>query len=479
VRAAKAFGNAAPQNSIVNDLLPAFLIPEPQSEDCLYLNIWTPRTDAARRPVLVWIHGGAFTLGSGAQSLYDGGPLAKRGDVVVVTINYRLGALGFLRLQELTGGRIPPPATRACDQLAALAWVRENIAAFGGDPENVTIFGESAGGMSVGTLLGLPKARGLFHKAIPQSGACSTANTRERAVKIAEHYAAKLGAGRSADALRAASTAEILQAQAALAPPPGAVVDREVGGMPMQPVVDGEVQPRLALESLARGSAAGVPVLVGSTLEEWKLFMPADPSNFTLTEETVLVRCERRMGPGARSVVESYRKARSERGDPVTGPEIWSRRDGPIFRMLACPARPARARGPRLQLPVQLALADDGRGDRRLPRARAGLRVRLVQRPGHGRLLGQRARGRRALGTHDGRVARLREERRPRLGALHRRESRDRDLRRAQRDRARALRGGAPRVGRRSSLGAGRDLSAAWPTRRSRSRSNAGAPASP
>ena len=335
VRAAKAFGNAAPQNSMVLDTLPAFVIREPQSEDCLYLNIWTPRVDGARRPVLVWIHGGAFTIGSGAQTLYDGAPLAKRGDVVVVTINYRLGALGFLRLHELTGGRIPSTGNEGIlDQVAALAWVRENIAAFGGDPENVTIFGESAGGMSVGTLLGLPKARGLFQKAIPQSGASSTANTRERAVKIAERFAAKLGVGRDADGLRAASTAQVLLAQAALAPVPGTVADPEVGAMPMQPVVDGEVQPRLALESLARGSASGVPVLVGSTLEEWKLFMPADPSNYALTDESVLARCERRMGPSARSLVDAYRKARSERGEPVTGPELWSAIETDrIFRM--------------------------------------------------------------------------------------------------------------------------------------------------
>ena len=122
VRAAKAFGNASPQNSVVLDLLPAFVIREPQSEDCLYLNIWTPRVDGSRRPVLVWIHGGAFTIGSGAQPLYDGAPLAKRGDVVVVTINYRLGALGFLRLHDLTGGRIPSTGNEGIlDQVAALA----------------------------------------------------------------------------------------------------------------------------------------------------------------------------------------------------------------------------------------------------------------------------------------------------------------------------------------------------------------------
>src|SRR5215470_14061942 len=323
VRKATSFGGTAPQNTIALDVLPAFVIKEPQTEDCLYLNVWTPRADGARRPVLVWIHGGAFTIGSGAQTLYDGAALAKRGDVVVVTINYRLGALGFLRLAELTNGAIPSTGNEGIlDQVAALAWVRENIAAFGGDPDNVTIFGESAGGMSVGSLLCLPGARGLFHKAIPQSGACSTAVSRARAQRIAEIYAQKLGVGRTADALRGATPAQILTAQAALAPAPGTVVDPEVGGMPLAPVVDGEVQPRLAIESLAAGSAARVPVLIGSTRDEWKLFLPADPENLTMTEDTLLRRCEQRMGPSARGLVDAYRKARSERGEPVTPVEL-------------------------------------------------------------------------------------------------------------------------------------------------------------
>ena len=334
VRSAKSFGGTAPQNTVVLDVLPAFVIKEPQREDCLYLNVWTPRADGARRPVLVWIHGGAFTIGSGAQSLYDGAALAKRGDVVVVTINYRLGALGFLRLAELTNGAIPSTGNEGIlDQVAALAWVRENIAAFGGDPENVTIFGESAGGMSVGTLLGLPGARGLFHKAIPQSGASSTANTRAKSVKIAEAFASKLGVGRG-DELRGATVEQILRAQAALAPAPGTVLDPEIGAMPLQPVVDGEVQPRLALESVAAGSASGVAVMIGSTLEEWKLFLPGDPTNFTLTDDTVLRRVEERMGPAGRGVVDAYRKARSERGQPVTPMELWSALETDrIFRM--------------------------------------------------------------------------------------------------------------------------------------------------
>jgi para-nitrobenzyl esterase len=141
-----------------------------QSEDCLYLNVYAPVTasESERKPVMVWIHGGGFVIGSGAQSIYDARALAKRGDVVVVTINYRLGCLGWMDLGEQ--GDLAVENAGLLDQIAALRWVHENIEAFGGDPGNVTIFGESAGGMSVGTLMGCPAARGLFHKAIPQSG---------------------------------------------------------------------------------------------------------------------------------------------------------------------------------------------------------------------------------------------------------------------------------------------------------------------
>ncbi|MFI5317866.1 MAG: carboxylesterase/lipase family protein [Myxococcota bacterium] len=345
VRAAAEFSTCAPQNLIALDLLEAFKIREAQSEDCLYLNVWTPAADGARRPVLVWIHGGAFAIGSGAQSIYDGAPLAKRGDVVVVTINYRLGPFGFLRLSELTGGRIPSTGNEGIlDQVAALAWVRENIAAFGGDPENVTIFGESAGGMSVGTLLGLPKARGLFQKAIPQSGACSTANSRERAVLIAERVASLLGVGRDADALLAASPAQLLAAMTALGGNPGEAPN-EIGGMPTQPVIDGDVQPRLALESVARGSASGVPLLLGTTLDEWRLFLPADPTNFSLSDEKLLARCEHRLGPSARGVIDAYRKARGERGAAVTPTDLWGALETDrIFRMPALKLAETQAR---------------------------------------------------------------------------------------------------------------------------------------
>ena len=145
---------------------------EEQSEDCLYLNVWTPGTDSGSRPVMVWIHGGGFVLGSGRQAISDSAHLAKTGETVMVTINYRLAGFGFLRLVDVTGGAVPSTGNEGMlDQIAALEWVRDNIERFGGDPGNVTIFGESAGGMSVGTLFGMPAADGLYHRGILQSGA--------------------------------------------------------------------------------------------------------------------------------------------------------------------------------------------------------------------------------------------------------------------------------------------------------------------
>ena len=141
VRQAREFGAIAPQNPMPAG--PIVKVEQPQDEDCLFLNIWTPGLDDKRRPVMVWIHGGAFTLGSGSDPMYTSGLLAKRGDIVLVTINYRLGMLGFLRLKDVTGGKIPATGNEGLmDQIAALKWVRDSIAEFGGDPANVTVFGD-------------------------------------------------------------------------------------------------------------------------------------------------------------------------------------------------------------------------------------------------------------------------------------------------------------------------------------------------
>lgn len=276
---ASAFGAEAPQNpSALDSMMGATGEPPARDEDCLFLNIWTPGTDDARRPVLFWIHGGGFTIGSGSSAVYDGQYLAREGDVVVVTINYRMGALGFMNLAALTDGRIPATGNEGLlDQIAALEWVRDNIAAFGGDPGNVTIFGESAGGMSCGALLAMPRAQGLFHKAIPQSGACHTAISMDQARSVAETTLELLGVGTDAEALMALPEAALTAVQQKVSE---VAAERGLPGMSFQPVIDGTELPNLPIECVREGSAAGVAIMAGSTADEWKLFAgigQADP----------------------------------------------------------------------------------------------------------------------------------------------------------------------------------------------------------
>ena len=210
-RDATQFGMSAPQNSVPFDLID--LDVGPTAEDCLYLNVVTPGSDDASRPVLVWIHGGAFTIGSGSQQIYDPRPLARRGDVVVVSINYRLGALGFLAL----GAEGTTANAGLLDQVSALRWVRDNIAAFGGDPRNVTIFGESAGGMSVGCLLGMPEAQGLFQRAIAMSGAAHAANSRDVSAQVSAALCEQLEVAEGdVEALRRIPVDSFLKSQATL-----------------------------------------------------------------------------------------------------------------------------------------------------------------------------------------------------------------------------------------------------------------------
>ncbi|MCZ6464736.1 MAG: carboxylesterase/lipase family protein [Proteobacteria bacterium] len=309
VRDASAFRGSAPQNPMVMGILPGMEVGE-QDEDCLYLNVYTPRADGGRRPVMVWLHGGGFTLGSGSQAIYDGGPLVRRGDVVVVTINYRLGALGFLRLDELGASG----NAGIEDQVAALRWVRENASAFGGDPDNVTLFGESAGGMSVGTLMGTPSARGLFHRAIPQSGAAHNVNDVETADRVAEGFLQEFGTERGrAEKLRRASLKEILEAQQR-------TLARYLGGaalLPFQPVLDGETLPTAPHEAVRAGSAAGVSLLVGCTRDEWNLFQMMDPKIRQLDDAGLLARMETRVGAGkGAELIERYRVARPQAGPP-------------------------------------------------------------------------------------------------------------------------------------------------------------------
>ena len=321
VRPATEFGYWAPQNAPATSL--SGQLPGAQDEDCLSLNLWTPAADGGRRPVLVWIHGGGFIGGSGAMNLYTGAPLAQRGDVVVVTVNYRLGILGFLASPDLADADAGGAAGNwgLLDQVAALRWVRDNIAAFGGDPDNVTVFGESAGGMSVSDLLAMPDADGLFRRAIVQSGP-PNAITMDRAEQITAKLVAELGVGTPA-ALRGLPTQVLLDAQAAL------IAQRRVEGLPLLPVVDEVTIPSAPQRAIAEGAARDVALLIGTNRDESKMFMIADPANRGATEEVLHRRIEAIfrthdivLSPD--DVIEGYRAARAARGQSVEPRELWS-----------------------------------------------------------------------------------------------------------------------------------------------------------
>lgn len=253
-RNAAEFGPSCPQPQ-----LPApFGVDGPKSEDCLYLNIWKPSASGRhKRPVLVWIHGGAFLIGSGSQPLYDGSKLAQHG-VIVVTINYRLGALGFLTHRALRKQGIPAANFGLLDQVAALRWVKRNISAFGGDSHNITIAGESAGGVSVQALMASPVAGGLFDKAIIQSGGglAAFADARsETALAAGDAWTKSIGVSNAtAESLRALPVEKILSAP-----------------FIAFPSVDGSLLDRNPAETFARGEEAKVPLLIGANSWEGSL----------------------------------------------------------------------------------------------------------------------------------------------------------------------------------------------------------------
>ena len=328
VHEATARSAISPQivNEALENVLPTGDATEPQSEDCLYLNVYTPALDDGKRPTLVWIHGGAFTLGSGSSPMYDGTLLAERGDVVVVTVNYRLGALGFLQLPE-TDDDSPHTNFGMLDQVAALRWVQEEIAAFGGDPSNVTIFGESAGGMSVGSLMASPLATGLFHKAIPQSGAGHNALTPETASGTAAKFAELTGVDIDDRAgLEALSVDQILAAQAVLE----ATLMETIGAgepteMWAQPVIDGHFLEELPVDAIRNGSARTVAMLIGTTAEESGLFAGMAPSP-PPDDETLEVMFEGRLGDGpvvAVNAIAAYRAAREANGERASNQDLY------------------------------------------------------------------------------------------------------------------------------------------------------------
>lgn len=337
VRPAKEFAPVAPQPPMEIQFL------EPpgkqlQSEDCLYLNVWTPGLDSARRPAMVWIHGGYFTNGAASWPFYSGRILSTRGDVVVVTINYRLGALGFLNLNEITRGRIPAIGNEGLlDQVLALEWVRDNISRFGGDPNNVTIFGESAGAMSIGTLLAMPRSRGLFHRAILQSGAAHHVNSLERAEKVADAFLEILDIEPAeVKRLRALTERQLLDAQVEVMAR-ARDLKLAMDGLPLRPVVDGNVISELPIRAIASGSADNVAVLIGTNLDEWKLFAILDGGLASLDEAGLFQRCQSLIPDGdVGGLIEAYRRIRGGRNLPMTPSELFiAIQSDRVFRMPA------------------------------------------------------------------------------------------------------------------------------------------------
>jgi para-nitrobenzyl esterase len=310
VRDAMAYGATPPKPDYPPPFDMLFAEPNIAGDDWLNLNVWTPDPAGSGLPVMVWIHGGAFANGNSAIPLYDGHAFARDG-VVLVSINYRLGVDGFALLRDR-------PANRGLlDQIAALEWVRDNISAFGGDPENVTIFGESAGGMSVITLLAMPRAAGLFSKAIAQSGAAQAAAAPADAALVTAELGRALGVEPTADALAQVDIDVLNAAQAtvrdalAASPDPARFGPSIVAStMAFIPVVDGSSLPEHPLARIAAGSGSAVPLLIGTNADEFRTFLVPSGMVNLVTEE-VLATMAGAVGAD-KDVIETYRACRPE-----------------------------------------------------------------------------------------------------------------------------------------------------------------------
>ena len=341
---AKGFGPVCPQarpslsrpddpyTQVLSSIFPEMLTDSPQGEDCLVLNVWTPRDFAAprTRPVMVWLHGGGYAQGSGALSVFDGTNLARKGDVVVVTLNHRLNAMGYLYLGDIAGPELGASGNVGMlDIVLALHWVQDNIAAFGGNPRNVTIFGESGGGAKVGVLMSMPAAKGLFHKGILESGPPLRVLERADATAIALGTLSELGIDKTEwQKLRTIDPQQILAASNA------AVAKLKLGGMTarlgLSPVLDGAAIPQHPFDPVASAISADVPIIIGTNRNENSLFMMGDPSLLKMTRQDVLVRVEA-MYPGhGEQILKTYETLAPGESpgnllvDITTGQWFWS-----------------------------------------------------------------------------------------------------------------------------------------------------------
>jgi para-nitrobenzyl esterase len=273
VRDAFVYAASAPQNGEEG----------PGSEDCLFLNVWTPALrDGAKRPILFYIHGGGYNNGSGSSPLYDGGNLCRRGDVVVVTVNHRLNAFGYLFLAELGGPEMAYSGNVGqLDLVQALQWVQQHAHEFGGDPDNVTVFGQSGGGAKIATLMAMPAAKGLFHRAMTMSGQQVTAAGPRAATQRAQLFLDELGlAPNDIDQIRTLPMQRLLQATRARDPS-----RIENTSLYFGPVVDARSLHRHPFYPDAPPQSAHIPMVIGNTRDETRAFLGNDPGNFALTWE--------------------------------------------------------------------------------------------------------------------------------------------------------------------------------------------------
>lgn len=296
--------------------------PAPE-ENCLFLNVWTPAADARKRPVMFFNHGGGFSSGSGGSVDHDGGNLARNHDVVVVETNHRLGLLGFLYLGGLGGEEYATSGNQGLlDMRDGLKWVHENIAAFGGDPNNVMIFGESGGGAKTSCLYALPSAASYFHKAAIESGAGLRMMTREAAAETALMTLQALGLEqREWRKLLEVPAAKLVEIQSGLARRPGGgpMFRASKGGLLSRaggysPVVDGTVLPQHPFDPTAPAISKDKPLLIGTNRDETTFMFLNDPTHavFQLTADALRERLERELGQDAGAVLKTYKESRPE-----------------------------------------------------------------------------------------------------------------------------------------------------------------------
>jgi para-nitrobenzyl esterase len=361
VRDALNYGPSAPQSEPGARRTPSAIavaaagLPA-ESEDCLVLNVWTPAVhDNRKRPVMFWCHGGGFASGSGSSPVTEGSNLARRGDVVVVTVNHRLNVLGFTSLEEVGGPEFASSGdVGMMDIAAALRWVRDNIAEFGGDPNTVMIFGQSGGGRKVATLLAMPSARGLFHRAIIESGATLRLVEPAQGTRVARELMSTLGIAR--DRVRDLQTVPLDRLMSAYFEVVRRMnVDQMTQGF--SPLVDGTVVPQHPFHPTASAVSADVPVMLGSTRTE--LTSSAQEADFSLTDAAMRARIRQLLGSHADEAIRVYQNA----NPGATSSDIYFliasdyRYSGPVMKIAE--RRAALGRGPvylyyfRWETPVQ------------------------------------------------------------------------------------------------------------------------------